>query len=539
MAFKDPARATSVPASPKLVGEIIDVQIVPNDPMLSTITVRANPADNLNIYSGDYTLRMDGSKSVASRLEVWQKARAEGTGFCGALITEDTKRKLGEKVLFEGVRFQDERNATTSWLRSYKNERRRSPGLLKTIEATATDPYTNQPYKSLKLVSVACQEGDAFDLREDARWAKLMKRADHYYKLGTTPSNLRNEKGQLFLRASMPATSATFALIDNETKQVVEFSALNSKILPNPADYPEHYTDRDITLAGGRRAYIPRNGENFEKMRHGYFAHIKEHYPGRDMTPICIELTEYRVTTKASKNADLQCPITPAIGSNPNPLQEMHHANSVYFRDDASEASSFTRPGSYHPDICLQKAPNVGQTFSQFVRPEYDYQPAEYRNLPWLAFVNFKGSPLQLNPKLLIPHDSQYQPLSVASPVADHVVNPAQAETKAAQNHHEKTTTKPVMKEPLPHDPAFSEEKGFVSEEAEAAQLEDRMKKHEQEAAGVKQKSQSSSDVDSVSQTRNDSTPPRGAPPLPDTSDFSATIEAHRFTENDCPFSGR
>lgn len=563
MAFKDPTQRTFSPSSPNLVGEIIDVNVNSQNPMLSTITVRANPADNLNIYSGDYTLKMDSSKTLSSRLQVWQKARVEGTGFCGALITEDSKRRKGDKILFEGVRFTDDRNATTSWLRSYSNERRRSPGLLKTIETTATDPYSNEAYKAVKLISVACQEGDAFNLHDENRWSNMLKRADHFFKLGTAPSDHRNEKGQLFLRASMPATSATFALLDNESNEIVEYSTLQSKIIPNPADYPEHFTDRDKFFGNGKRAYIPRNGENLEIMRKRYMEYISEQYPGRNLTPLCVELTEYRVTTKTMKHRDLQSPLILSEGANPNPLQDFHQVNAVKFRDDSSSPQSFSR-GAYHPDICLQKSPNAGQTFSQYVRPEYDFLPEEFRNKPWLSFVKYNGQPLQLNAQLMIPHDMQQNPLtqnttSSRAAQSSHQATPHNSAVQHSPTEHQSfepatpsavqhssTEHQPeaaIPSAPVPNDPAFSEEDGLMPEEVETQELNRRMAQHEQEAAGI-DTANPSVPVPRSPQAPSDATSTLGSPvrsssnaPMPDTNDFSELAQAHSFTDDDCPFN--
>lgn len=583
MPFKDSSQSSFQPAAPNLVGEIIDVNVDVQNPMQSTITVRANPTDNLNLYEGDYTLMMDTSKSPSQRYQIWQHARAEGNGFCGALITQDTERRKGEKMLFEGVRFNGERSATTSWLRSYSNQRRRSPGLLKTLEVEATNPYTSERYKAIKLVSVACQEGDAFALSDDERWNALKARADKNYNLGTKPIDFQTDRGQLFLRTSMPATAATFALLDHESGELLEYSTFDSKILPNPADYPEHYTDRDKRTSNNQPSRVPRDGENYEKMRRAYMNHIDSNYPGRVVTPICIEFTEYRVTTKTQKQRDLESPKEIKEGSHANPLQDFHEANLVKFRDDVSLQDSFSR-GSYHPDICIQKAPNAARTFSMYVRPEYDFQPPEFKHKPWLSFVLYNGEPLKLPAEMVTPYDLQGNVLASAAQQAnpsapamsgvqgsnavpqqpqrgvEPAAHPAQPlgqrsqvseansgprneplrEPPVQQQPHSSQPTSSASYQEPQTDPAFEDADGLETEEQEAQRLHQMMQQHEMEAAGVASaeegypsQGEAPAEPKEVPQQQAE---PGNTPPLPDTDQYQQFANQFEHTEHDCPF---
>jgi hypothetical protein len=494
MAFHDSKETTSesLATSPDMVAKVLDVHIDQSNPLLSSMTVEAEAADNLGHYSGQYTVKMDDSKSMAQRVKFAEKARNEGGGFCGSLINDASARMKGRKLHFEGIKVTGENEATTSWIKSYRHDRLRRPGIVHTTEEPIRGVNNSDTgRKAAKVFAISVIDPEAFDVNDEARLTVLAQHADDNFKRATTPKDtIYNDRN--VLRSSMPITEATFAILDNDSGEVLEYSGTFSKKTPTSPQsdaYPEHYSDSErVNSYTGHPVKLPRDGQDYLRLADEFKAYAASRYADRNVTPVCVESTRLMASTKIHQNPDMFYSVDVPEGKHPTPLQQLHQANRTEFLAEPGNDKARSR-GVFHPDIRIQFAPNVGSTHSRYVRVDFNHIPDEHLNQPWIAACSFKGQALAMSPALLAPVANAVVSRA-GQDVQSQAANHSQQQNPAANNAGTATppsghleapsTSRPVeasVNTPPPDDAAFDLSEAL---DDEAQRLNDNMAEYEQ-----------------------------------------------------------
>lgn len=147
-------------------------------------------------------------------------------------------------------------------------------------------------------------------------------------------------------------------------------------------------------------------------------------------------------STKVQDIPDMYFPVDVAQGKYASPLQQLHQANKTEFLADPDHNNLRSR-GVFHPDIRIQFAPNVGSTYSRYVRVDFNHVPDEYLNRSWLASCQYNGSPLKLLPAINTPvanampiRESQ-APQQTMAPANAAGQSPASASPQEQQPHQQ------------------------------------------------------------------------------------------------------
>lgn len=392
-------------ARTRLHGRMIDVHIDKDNPLRSYITVEADPKNNLGMFAGIYNVALNEELTPPQRYQSAKKAQERGSGVCGGLINERMIRRKGKPVLLNNFRLTGDQVGTCRWIDFSRKEVHRRAALVHTAEVKSRNNQGAAGYPRITHITVLRHE--AFEVEDAEAVERLKTLADKHFTEATRPRDHKIPKDpsdpdgdqMQHLRSSMPRSAFAFVIIDDKTKEVLEYSDfIHCRRTFKDSDMPAHFTQEDVQEFRGRYPSLPFNGESIQMALNKAREYADKNYSG-DCSPkvLCVEGVRYRIS-KVAESTDIQSSRsvaeTPASINDMSPVELTHLANQSQYlamRQDGGEASRKIRNCAYVPDVTFNFADNKGDTFSRFIDCKTEYPSL---NVPWITQITFNQEPL-------------------------------------------------------------------------------------------------------------------------------------------------
>lgn len=390
----------------RLHGRIVDVHVDKDNPLKSYITVEADAKNNLGMFSGTYNVSLNQELTAPQRYQAATRAKERGSGVCGGLINEKMMRRKGKPVLLNNFRETGEHVGTCRWIDFSRKEVHRRAALVHTAEVKSRANQGEAAYP--RITNITVMRHDAFDVDDQEAVERMKALADRHFSEATKPRDhtVPRDKSdpdgdQLqHLRSSMPRSAFAFVIIDDNSKEVMEYSDfLHRRQKFKDSDMPGHFTQEDIKEFNGKYPSLPYNGESIQNALNLVKGYAEKTYGGGEISPkvLCVEGVRYR-TSKVAESTDIQSPRTveetPSSINEMSPVEMIHLASKTQFATSISDNEKNPRRirnCAYVNDITFNFADNKGDTYSRFIDCKSEYPSLD---TPWISKITFQQEPL-------------------------------------------------------------------------------------------------------------------------------------------------
>ncbi|WP_181870647.1 hypothetical protein [Vreelandella rituensis] len=413
MAFTSQSQAKRVARTGATAPILLRVKDV--DPQAGTltcsVTLEDNP-ENLTVAPGDYVLSMDmNAISPSDRERYAQKSKSR---YFGGLIGQKMASKVGEPLIAEGFQATAPGHAVVRWLNSANSERTENkPALIHTRKVV------HEGQAMIETAGITVINPNAFDVFHDGQlspeMAKSLDICQDHFKRCTIPSTVKNGAGQSIQWASMPSSSAIFAILDKDN-QVIETTELYKEIPhPEPSDYPDWLPESERIRIWNGKTYprkLPLHANMLNRIAHEALDYMRGKY-GDDAKLVCIRGTEL----KASRSVDDDNIDMRALEGSNRPLDSCHKDNqNVYLRDPADTSPDALQKNlSFVPSVAFTYAANKGSTFSKYITTRHSYGIGPQHPL---TQCQYNGESLKMKPELAVPINHPSHPFKQMNPNA-------------------------------------------------------------------------------------------------------------------------